>query len=393
MARNLFANTLGSQYIDPRMSLAAQLLESGTDSSPVSHWAEGLARMGKAAAGAYLQHKSMGDEAAAYKALFEGLKGTPEHMGASATSPAAQVRTGGGLDLAMQNLAGMEGNPYAGRLSRDLMMHKMALDETAKTRQADLRDAMMLAGYKANVTPRPPRTVNTAEGVYVLNDDQTLGPRLGSPAAQFVQAPPGYQPAQGGGLMPVPGGPADPAAIASQKEAELQAKAAAEKEANRPKVQSAMSDFERQVGNVVGAIDKALQQISPWSTGYGNVFFGELPGTDALDLNNTLATIRANVGFDALQRMRDNSPTGGALGQVSEMENRLLQAVQGSVDPRQSPEQLRANLMNIRRMYQELLMQKKAAFSQDYGNTSSENLTTPAAVPQNADLKKKYGLE
>ena len=49
--------------------------------------------------------------------------------------------------------------------------------------------------------------------------------------------------------------------------------------------------------------------------------------------------------------MRDASPTGGALGQVSEMELRQLNASMGNLDIGQSPEQLRENLMAVREQY------------------------------------------
>ena len=52
-----------------------------------------------------------------------------------------------------------------------------------------------------------------------------------------------------------------------------------------------------------------------------------VPLTDAHILENDIfATIKANVGFDRLQRMRDSSPTGGAVGQLSDSEREALQA-------------------------------------------------------------------
>src|SRR5690606_32240519 len=51
-----------------------------------------------------------------------------------------------------------------------------------------------------------------------------------------------------------------------------------------------------------------------------------LPGTGAHDVSSMLNTIRANVGFDRLKAMRSTSPTGGALGAVSDSENKMLQS-------------------------------------------------------------------
>lgn len=74
-------------------------------------------------------------------------------------------------------------------------------------------------------------------------------------------------------------------------------------------------------------------------------------GTDANDLQARLETIKGNIGFDKLQRMRDASPTGGALGQVSQMELGQLNASLGNLNIDQSPEQLKQNLLDVRRYY------------------------------------------
>ena len=80
-----------------------------------------------------------------------------------------------------------------------------------------------------------------------------------------------------------------------------------------------------------------------------------IPGTRGFDLKNRLLTIQSNIGFDKLQDMRDKSPTGGALGQVSEMELRTLQAVIGSIDQAQSTGQLKYNLLRLQFAYNEII--------------------------------------
>lgn len=80
------------------------------------------------------------------------------------------------------------------------------------------------------------------------------------------------------------------------------------------------------------------------------------PGTDARKLGNTLDTLRANIGFDKLQEMRANSPTGGALGQVSNLENLLLQATSGRIDQFETPQQLQEQLIRIRHLHKSYLL-------------------------------------
>ena len=86
-------------------------------------------------------------------------------------------------------------------------------------------------------------------------------------------------------------------------------------------------------------------------TGIAGSMTKGIPGTPAHNLEQTLTTIQANIGFDKLQAMREASPTGGALGQVSDFENRQLQAIYGSLAQSQSEEQFRYNLMRLYNTY------------------------------------------
>ena len=103
------------------------------------------------------------------------------------------------------------------------------------------------------------------------------------------------------------------------------------------------------------AISRALPLIgSGWSTGFAS-FLNMIPGTEAQALKNNLATIKANIGFDKLQAMRDASPTGGALGQVSERELSVLQSVFGSLDQTQSAEELTYNIQLLQYVYNSII--------------------------------------
>jgi hypothetical protein len=110
----------------------------------------------------------------------------------------------------------------------------------------------------------------------------------------------------------------------------------------------------------ISAVDEALNTIDSSGTGFGGLL-SKVPGTKTRDFNALLDTIKANVGFNELSRMRAASPTGGALGQVSERENVLLQSVLGSLDIYQSKETLRQNLKDIKRASQTVLASVKVA--------------------------------
>lgn len=105
--------------------------------------------------------------------------------------------------------------------------------------------------------------------------------------------------------------------------------------------------------NVLDAITDAKSMVG-WSTaGMGSIGATSAlrSGGQAKDLSTKLETIKANLGFDRLQEMRDQSPTGGALGAIAVQELTALQSTVASLDQAQSPEQLRKSLETIEGHY------------------------------------------
>lgn len=102
--------------------------------------------------------------------------------------------------------------------------------------------------------------------------------------------------------------------------------------------------------SVVSSIDDALEIVDD----YGRLAAGVgsltrfLPETPARRLDLALDSVKANIGFEALQQMRDASKTGGALGQVTERELQFLQRTIAPIEGDLPPEELRRNLMKVR---------------------------------------------
>ena len=97
-----------------------------------------------------------------------------------------------------------------------------------------------------------------------------------------------------------------------------------------------------------------------WATGKGGAFveqLGRLSGgiisaeTSRLALTEQLTTIRANIGFDRLQKMRDESPTGGALGQVALQELYALQSSIAPLNPNMKSSELVSSLKKVKETY------------------------------------------
>ena len=148
------------------------------------------------------------------------------------------------IEYAMQNLRGLENNPYAQRLLQGLMMNQMntdaasRLDATARERQ--LADATTAYDRKNElgqmpmspeqfeqkqklIRPTRPQFTTTAEGVYSVNADGSLGARVGSAPSQFGytqgNVPASEQPQQAGGI---PTGSAPWAGLPIKEQAKMQ---------------------------------------------------------------------------------------------------------------------------------------------------------------------------
>jgi len=160
-----------------------------------------------------------------------------------------------------------------------------------------------------------------------------VGPGQAGMVRQFGKPPAGYRWKQDGTLEAIPGGPTDIKAGELGAKAEQRKAAAAGAAEN---VLSAVSDARKLVGFNTAGVGSSLAAI---------------PGTDARDLQSKLDTIKANLGFDRLQQMREQSPTGGALGAVAVQELIALQSTVASLDQGQSRAELKKSLDKIDRHY------------------------------------------
>ena len=137
-------------------------------------------------------------------------------------------------------------------------------------------------------------------------------------------------------------------------------KGAAERELGLPAQARQLETFRDDFQSLRDRVGLAKSQTSKWNTGP----LGQ-HNPLATDLQGTLDTIRANAGFDKLQEMRDNSPTGGAVGQVSNIELRGLQSAWGNIERSQSKEQLDRNLDAFVKRYEGTMQRMEAAYRED----------------------------
>lgn len=93
-----------------------------------------------------------------------------------------------------------------------------------------------------------------------------------------------------------------------------------------------------------------------------------VPGTDAANTVAQLNTLKYEVAQNVLQTYREMSKTGGAVGQVSEGEQKMFMNNLASLDRAQSPEQMKQSLTRIVNFVQSSKQRLKTAYDAQYGN-------------------------
>lgn len=113
--------------------------------------------------------------------------------------------------------------------------------------------------------------------------------------------------------------------------------------------------------------------------------------TAGKDLAANIQTLRANYAFDALNAMREASKTGGALGNVTEMELKLLESAVANIDPSQSHPQFLENIQGARQAYLAKLamIDPQLATRMGYDADKAE----AALLALNDAYNKEFGLD
>lgn len=125
----------------------------------------------------------------------------------------------------------------------------------------------------------------------------------------------------------------------------------AKAEAVLPKAFQQYRSASEEANTVIGKVDDALKDIDWVSAGPSAWAARNTPGTSAFKLDQAVASIKANAGFMQLSKMRHESPTGGALGNVTEQELKFLQNAIASLDTAQNPADLAKALTAVRDHY------------------------------------------
>jgi hypothetical protein len=157
----------------------------------------------------------------------------------------------------------------------------------------------------------------------------------------LVETPEGLE------IVPIPGGAAAREAEEAERRAEgrqLQISRAG---------QTVVQDLQRALDLIpeLGALARGEGVVG----GVTRTGQARIPGTVANRITQFTESALSNVGLDVLQQMRENSPTGGALGQVPIQQQTRLEQVLGSLNINQPPEVLAANIQRVMNIYTDII--------------------------------------
>jgi hypothetical protein len=239
---------------------------------------------------------------------------------------------------------------------------------------------------KVTVLSAADKTPNSVGEYKFYADQEKAGGRTPLPYGQWDTArkragainvdtgaiPQGYQlitdPATGAkSLQPLAGGPKD----TSKKD-----QAAAE---NRETLTDVVTNAAKLARGAIS--DSTLPATGTASSVLSN--FGE---SGAAGLRRQIGVLKANASIEALNAMRQQSPTGGALGSVTEKEEALLAAKAGALDPTAPRHEVEKALDD----YERTLLRTV------HGRAAGDSIYEKAHPTQSSAssvLRQKYGLE
>lgn len=258
--------------------------------------------------------------------LPEGLAALVAQIRAKQMDPIAA-----GIASFANNIGGAVGDHFDGK-------KKIAAAALEQQGRADLAQQGSVADIIKALAASGAITLGNTADIPGLMTGKTSLP-ISKPKADMTpkggnKPPPGFRFLPDGDLEAIPGGPAA---------LKIEATAGKETEGQDAALEQAQAQITK--------VDQALKNVSGWSTGWGKATVGRLPGSQAKDLQGDVDTIKANLGFSTLAEMKRASPTGGALGAISESEMRLLTSARESLDTDQSQAQLIRNLKAVKTHY------------------------------------------
>jgi hypothetical protein len=169
---------------------------------------------------------------------------------------------------------------------------------------------------------------------------------------------------------------------ASGEAAKVTAKGQAQNRLDAPLARQKVASVSDGYDRMIDSVDQILS--SPGlerAVGFGSYIPG-IRGGSKVDADALITKLKSQVGFNVLQNMRDMSKTGGALGQISDKEEELLQNNLAALSTAQSPEQFRKQLLSIKQFAEESKRHFESAYNAQYGQPTPQAQTSGWSIEE-----------
>lgn len=169
----------------------------------------------------------------------------------------------------------------------------------------------------------------------------------------------------------------------------LDARANAKRQAGLPKSLKSFRNANANLQSLVDSIDDLLNDPNlSKGSGMSGAIMGRLPATKARDIKAKIDTIKSKTSLNALQELRDNSPTGGALGNMSDAEGKRLEDKVAALDTGQSDESFVDQLNKLKRETNSTMRRLREGFQIDYPDFDIDSdLQMDVEAVKESDLK------
>lgn len=189
-------------------------------------------------------------------------------------------------------------------------------------------------------------------------------------------------------IAPSVGGEADPtknplrgATPGEETGQKVEAERVGALKAAKPKRESGLRSLEAANDQLTKDIDGLIGRVGMDTAGPVGVASAIVPGTPAYGFKAELDGVLGRIASQALVAMRLASPTGGALGNVSDRDIRLLENMAGAVKQGMGPEELKSALVRIKERLGDATENQREFFKSEY----PEGGTVPASIRDLSD--------
>lgn len=247
---------------------------------------------------------------------------------------------------------------------------QMGIDMTQVPEQYDpafveqSKNAVLTAAQRLDAELRR-GTTDVQRGQLRLAERQFLAKEAAGP--ERPAPPQGYRYTADDTLEPIPGGPKDPKVAGEFEGARITAREAAKRDAAFPKENAFYTKLTGETDELIKEL-KALKNMPGLKAAVGPISGRTITVRGpAADFEAKLKTILARGQFKELQDMRAASPTGGALGNVSNYEIEALQNAFGQLSLLQTDESFIEGVESVIKRLQKTKSNLSTAYDETYG--------------------------